>query len=604
MKIETKVIIALMASCMLVSSSLPAIAAGNGNGIPPIVIGNRLSFPVIWAEGVEKVLPGESGMVPELGDWVYWWGAPLEDGTLQSCERETEVGFEYYCEDGDDLTGTTPTVLPQEGWQPVYPQQNAQNTWQAGSADASTHESTVIDDTTIIGNELKDRTYASDYPATVGVLAKAFIVVPDAVLPEGTLENFQTWNQATGGSSPFPSAGNIFYAYVLRPTETENKYEIVFKSNQFTVPPLTTLGISEVATFPVDSVSVQAGDIIGFYGQGVPLDIIDTGTDILSYLAPELPAEGSMITLGVSPFPIIPQDRTYSIAAEVSTGGTGGPTGRVVVDWIDWGDSIESIDWTTNSKVRLEVVLLKDLSNPMLQYTMNHISGWGIDEMWGLAATGDPVDNDPVVDAIEGDGEQATVYSHCARQTIQKLLVPRNNPSLADLVWTWDVYKDESGNREPGWAEWDDENEVFVYPSDLISDIVLFNGAVHEAEGEGSGDYYSAEINIKGKIMYGYTWSVRDLYDNSGGSQAGEGYYRVTFSLDETCGDVTRNTDFVDPDTQIFLPIEVIEEEAVTILAESDDSDSGSTPGGVAVIDYGNSLTYIDLNILLKSKTK
>jgi hypothetical protein len=277
----------------------------------------------------------------------------------------------------------------------------------------------------------------------------------------------------------------------------------------------------------------------------------------------------------------------------------------VVVDWIDWGDSIESVDWNTNSKVRLEVVLLKDLTVPMLpmlQYTMNHISGWGIDEMWGLAATGDPVDYDPEVDAIQGPGTQATVYSHCARQTIQKLLVPRDNTRLANLVWTWEVYTDESGNPEPGWAEIYPDTGEYVTPSELISDIVLFNGAVHEAEGEGSGDYYSAEINVKGKIMYGYTWSVRDLHDNSGGTQAGEGYYRVTFSLDETCGDVTRNTDFVDPDTQIFLPIE--EEEAVTLLAESDDSDGGDTGGGVAVIDYDNDLTYIDLNIELKENGK
>lgn len=44
---------------------------------PPTVdtAGNNLSFPVIWAEGVAKVLPGTPGMTPILlGEWWYQWG--------------------------------------------------------------------------------------------------------------------------------------------------------------------------------------------------------------------------------------------------------------------------------------------------------------------------------------------------------------------------------------------------------------------------------------------------------------------------------------------------------------------------------------------------
>ena len=63
---------------------------------------------------------------------------------------------------------------------------------------------------------------------------------------------------------------NIFYAYILRPIGT-NKYEVVFNSSQLTVPSLTTPGTSEITTFPVGPFSVQAGDVIGFYGQGIPL---------------------------------------------------------------------------------------------------------------------------------------------------------------------------------------------------------------------------------------------------------------------------------------------------------------------------------------------
>ena len=38
-------------------------------------------------------------------------------------------------------------------------------------------------------------------------------------------------------------------------------------------------------------------------------------------------------------------------------------------------------------------------------------------------------------------------------------------------------------------------------------------------------EVYSAEINVKGKVIYGYNWNTRVLSD-------GPGYYRITFSMD------------------------------------------------------------------------
>jgi hypothetical protein len=55
------------------------------------------------------------------------------------------------------------------------------------------------------------------------------------------------------------------------------------------------------------------------------------------------------------------------------------------VDWIDWGDNLESVDWYTRSQVRTEVVLFQEnpdpVGNPWLEYEMRHTSGWGIDEV-------------------------------------------------------------------------------------------------------------------------------------------------------------------------------------------------------------------------------
>jgi hypothetical protein len=158
---------------------------------------------------------------------------------------------------------------------------------------------TVEGTPTFFGNTLLDRTYASDFPVGVGELAPVFVVVPTA-LPDGFLTSFQTWNQATPGASPFPSAGNVFHAYVLRPTGNPDEYTVV----------------GETAKFGVANLTVQSGDVLGFYGQGIPVDT-GAGSDVLSYPAPTPPLQDTVITLGSAEFPIFPQARTYSFGAEV-----------------------------------------------------------------------------------------------------------------------------------------------------------------------------------------------------------------------------------------------------------------------------------------------
>jgi hypothetical protein len=160
-----------------------------------------------------------------------------------------------------------------------------------------------------IGNPLVQRAYASDGDP------RSFVVLPHAALPSGTLQSFQTWNQPTG-------AGSTFHAYVLRPTlGVVNGYTVIYDSGALTVP-VPTNPAGEVATFPVSpSVAVAAGDVIGFYGQGVPFDI-GTASDTLSYPAPVAPVLGDTVNLGVDAgFPIYPQARTYSFAATVTPSG-------------------------------------------------------------------------------------------------------------------------------------------------------------------------------------------------------------------------------------------------------------------------------------------
>ncbi|WP_353510973.1 multicopper oxidase domain-containing protein [Intrasporangium sp.] len=198
------------------------------------------------------------------------------------------------------------------------------------------------------GNALVERANATDYATPPGELGPVFVVLPGSTLPAGTLNSFQTWNQANAAGSPTPSAGGLFHAYVLRPTATTNEYTVVYDSGQLTVPATGVAGVGEVATFPAGTgVAVQAGDVIGFYGQGIPVDTgVATNTDLFSYPAgvdssttPATnvpPAVDATVTVGGAAFPLYPtQDRNYSFGALVTPTVTDPGTGAEATATVD-----------------------------------------------------------------------------------------------------------------------------------------------------------------------------------------------------------------------------------------------------------------------------
>jgi len=240
------------------------------------------------------------------------------------------------------------------------------------------------------------------------------------------------------------------------------------------------------------------------------------------------------------------------------------PDSPIDVDLIDWGDNLESIDWSINSQVRTEVVLYKDLETAVTEYAMRHCNSWGIDEVHGLQTD---MDKNPVT-GLEGQGMRATVYTPNARLTIQKLHVENLSQIEGKLNWLPRI----------GWTEQGGVSE------DLVNDKPLFNMVINDA-GDGPG-FYNAEVNVKGKVIYGYTWNVRKDNEDSG-------YYRITFSFDN---ETNLNTFFVDGITDILLPIE--EPEEIIALSEEDGETS---KGGFAIIDYDNNLTYMDILIIGKT---
>lgn len=220
--------------------------------------------------------------------------------------------------------------------------------------------------------------------------------------------------------------------------------------------------------------------------------------------------------------------------------------GTVTVDVVDWGDNLEAKSWPHGSQVRVETVLYEGLSPPMTAYEMQarDPSVSGPSEVWGTSGGTYPSD-------------VATVYSGMARLVIQRLTRERDAP---DLSLTWD----------PAQARWTGD----------AAEPVFSGGVWTAVEGPGG---YSAEINVQGKVIYGYNW-VTDVTGD------GPGDYRITFVLDEA------NSSLASPNTRFggATTIAPREEEEAAVQAEGGEPDLG---GGTAAVTPEHDLTYIDVRL-------
>lgn len=218
------------------------------------------------------------------------------------------------------------------------------------------------------------------------------------------------------------------------------------------------------------------------------------------------------------------------------------PTPNAVTT-IDWGDNLESKDWKLGTVVRVETGLYDAaLAAPMTKYEMCYISGSGTDEVWGLRV--DEVTKLPV-DVTESN--EAMVYTAGARLTIQKI--------------------------EPGGTyAWDPVTHAWTGTG---AGTPIFNAAAWQKTADGPGSY-GAELNVGGKIVYGFVWKTTGL-------TAGE--YRLTFSLDDAEPGFVGSGAAFDSTTTILASTEV--------EAAAEDEGGGNT----AQIDTVNQLTYIDVGL-------
>jgi hypothetical protein len=159
---------------------------------------------------------------------------------------------------------------------------------------------------------------------------------------------------------------------------------------------------------------------------------------------------------------------------------------------VDWGDNLVNQTWTTRSFVRVETVLFNLLdangnpSKPLLEgFDMTYLYGEGADEMWGTTGS--------------TSLQNATIYSVCPRLTISKC---QGN------------YDEQTDTCDGTW-------------------VTAIDSSVYESLGtEGRGGY-GAEVNVAGRVIFGYNWQLKTMPEAIDGVPIDkEGWWRVQFEID------------------------------------------------------------------------
>jgi hypothetical protein len=158
---------------------------------------------------------------------------------------------------------------------------------------------------------------------------------------------------------------------------------------------------------------------------------------------------------------------------------------------LDWADNLVRQTWSANSVIRVENVMFIDNPNPaMIGYDMAYLGGEGQDEIWGTTGT-------------TTESAIATAFSATARLKIEKLT-----------------------GTDP----------LDAHGEPIVGLAPLFDAAIYEGYGLDGNlpDKYSAEINVGGKVIYGYNWNLGQYTLPEEFLTYGKaGWYRLTFSIDD-----------------------------------------------------------------------
>jgi hypothetical protein len=224
--------------------------------------------------------------------------------------------------------------------------------------------------------------------------------------------------------------------------------------------------------------------------------------------------------------------------------------------FLDWGDNMEAVSWTTRSTIRVETTPFSTQLDPSLcaavppadsclrGFQMWHVSGKGTDELWGAHAT-----NTEPPQPYVYDSPYAIVHTASARLNMAKL---EPGSSECPTAYTPSPY---SPTWDVATSEWSD--------SCLLRDTP-----------------FTAELNIGGKFVYGYNWRLRRDVMCPGWDKAG--WWRLTFYAPTVL--------FNDAGIPLAPP---------TLPSAATEAETGETLYR-PVIDVTNNLTYIDMCVVPK----
>jgi hypothetical protein len=167
------------------------------------------------------------------------------------------------------------------------------------------------------------------------------------------------------------------------------------------------------------------------------------------------------------------QQGTNVWQAEWLDGSVGGPALAEVA----WGDNLTHHTFNTHATIRVEVGLFAHAAPLLTGYRMTSLWGSGPTEMQGTDGT--------TVDTIP------SIFSVMPRLIVEKL---------------------------------DDSTKVPIF--------TVFDGAIHEGVGSEGPGAFGAEVNVAGRIIYGFNLLVKDLVLPSDLHKYG--WYRLTVRLDQS----------------------------------------------------------------------
>jgi hypothetical protein len=278
---------------------------------------------------------------------------------------------------------------------------------------------------------------------------------------------------------------------------------------------------------------------------------------------------------GFSVEPIYWQKSNSTWQAGYATSDTALP-----VDYIDWGDNLESKAWPVQV-LRVETNTFStrppDEANPVvntanLRYDMWHVFGQGTNELWGVHTNtaGTPYAYLGTVDV----GGTPTTYAawpyavnvtYSARLNIAKLATGTASCTAADpyglLPW-----KEAAG----GTYYW----EGAAYTNDMA---------------------YTPELNIKGSYVYGYNWNLRSESMPSGVTKTG--WWRLTFYTTDNSINFGAWTSPTDTNNTLAPPVSPLTPSPVPAATSQIVPAADTGMVFVPQVDKANNLTYIDICI-------